>query len=181
MDPATSFIPSIAWSGNRYGVTFTDGRLGVPNPFVGLLDANGAKIGTEASVGLNGGGATRIASSGTGFAVTYSDSMGPKLIRLDLDGKRVGADVPIGAAPAQIVWTGTRYAFAYSMAAKAVFLATIDNTAPAASSPIMVSDAAAAAAANGVAIVWNGSGYAVAWADARATPTETHFAIVCPP
>jgi hypothetical protein len=182
MDPAASFIPSIAWSGTRYGVTFQDSRPGSGHVFLGIVDGTGAEVGAEASITPAGGGASSIGASGSGFAVSYGGPAGARLARLGLDGQRtVAEDVPIGGAPAQLVWTGTKYAFAWSDAGKAVYLATIDPAGGAASSPLLVSDAGAAAGVNAVALVSIGNGYAVVWRDDRTANAETRFAIVCPP
>lgn len=130
---------------------------------------------------MGGGGSTSIGASGAGFAVTHGGPSGAKLIRLDLDGRRTATDVSIGGSPAKLVWTGTRYAFAWSAPDGPVFLATIDPTATAPSAPVPVSSPSAVAAVNAVALVWNGDGYGVVWSDSRTGTSETHFAVVCPP
>lgn len=179
-DPAASFIPSIAWTGSRYGITFQDARGAMGEVFLGVVDAAGAEIGQEAAVTSAGGGASSIGASNTGFAITHGSSSGAKLVRVDSAGTRTAADVSIGGAPAQIVWNGSRYAFAWSAGGGAVSLATIDGTATAPSAPVAVSAANAMAAVNSIALAWNGTGYAVTWSDTVTGTAETRFAIVCP-
>ena len=128
----------------------------------------------------NGAGTSYIAASSTGFAVTYPvDS--PTLVRLDTAGTRTATDVVIKETPARIIWTGTRYAFVTNgTAGGQIFLSTIDPGAMAPSAPVLVSSSDSDAFPDLLGFVWNGSGYGVAWTDARTGVSATRFAVVCP-
>jgi hypothetical protein len=178
-DPAPSFIPSIAWTGSRFGVSFLDSRGGAGQVYLGLIDENGAEIGQEMAIAP--GGAGILAGSPGGFALTYSGAAGAKLARLSLAGARTAEDVTIGGAPAPTVWTGSRYAFVWSDGGGPLYLATIDGTATAPSSRLPVSAPEAKSTVNGLSLAWIGDGYAVAWVDSRSGTAETRFAVVCPP
>jgi hypothetical protein len=108
------------------------------------------------------------------------------LTRLDTSGKRTAAaDLTLPNAPSDVIWSGTRYAAAWSLlpsptaSGGEVFLQTYPAADGPASSAVMVSSGAVAEV-NAISIAPNGSGFGVAWADSRTMPTEIHFAAVCP-
>ncbi len=177
-----AFNPAIAWTGNRYGISFQDSRQGETEVFLALVDANGAKIGQEMQLSTSSGVRvpSYIAASSTGFAVTYQVD-NPTLVRLDEAGNRTATDVVINDAPAPVLWTGTQYALVTDgTAGGQIFLSTIDASGTAPSTPALVSDSNADPFPDEVGFVWTGRGYGVAWPDDRTGVTATHFAVVCP-
>jgi len=178
-----SFNPSIAWTGSRYGIAFQDSRPGETEVFLGLVDAAGEKIGQEVQLSTSlGANTSYIAASTAGFAVTAAVGNPPTLVRLDTAGSRIAADVPFKDAPAPIIWNGARYAFATAGTAGGdVYLQTIDEVAAAPTAPMLASRPYASARPDEIGLAWNGSGYAVVWADTMyATGSATHFSVVCP-
>jgi hypothetical protein len=187
-DLGAEFIPMVAWNGTNYGMVFLHGAVdgGLPGGiyFAGV-GANGQEIGMEALIPNADGGQARLAASPTGYAMTWraSDTMGV-LTHLDTSGKRTAvADVTLPRGASDVIWSGTRYAAAWALNSPTtggeVFLQTFPPADGPASAAVMVSSGGVADV-NNISIAWNGSGYGVAWADSRATPTEIHFAAVCP-
>jgi len=187
-DPGSEFIPMAGWNETNYGMVFLHGAVeggAIGGIYFAAVDANGAEIGNEALIPNANGGQARLAASPTGYAMTWRTTTTGVFTRLDTSGRRTAAvDVMLPNAPSDVIWSGTRYAAAWSLptdsgAGGEVFLQTYPAADGSPGSAVMVSSGAVAEV-NAISIASNTSGFGVAWADSRATPAEIHFAAVCP-
>lgn len=189
---APEFIPALAWNGTDYGIAYHRGGGSSATEaglYLARVDASGMEIGTEARVpNTMMGGAVRLAASPTGYAFTWGtgDMAGMnagRLARLDASGAPTGAaDTELPRPPSDVAFAAGRYAAAWSMSGAVmggeVVVATYPEADGVPSAPFMITTGGVAAV-NAIALAWNGSGWAVAWADSRAMPAEIHFAVVC--
>lgn len=102
-DGVIGAVPSIAWSGNVAGVTWTGeirGRFAVS---FARVNRDGTMVGAPVTVNASGMGLeSSVVWNGSEFAVAWtrleSGSRTIRLTRFDAEGRRVGTDVEIAAA-----------------------------------------------------------------------------------
>jgi hypothetical protein len=140
--------------------------------------------------------APAVAWAGSGFGVVWEESSGTddepesriRFVRLDRDGRRLGAGVVLGAdgsSEPTLVWTGREYGLAWTECATSdcetgwVKFARLDSSGVPTGAPVQMgafNDFGGVAPA----IVWSGSEYGVAWADSRVGNAEVYFVRIGP-
>ena len=180
---ATDFDATIAWTGQQYGVTWSDWRSGYTREiYFARLDASGNKIGADAQISFSSdeAGYPSIVWTGSEYGVVWEDYRlsggGIYFAGIDSDGNRVGDDVLVSGTYSSfyfyiepsLVWTGHRYGVAWSDETSGnfdVYFALLDAQGNKIGDDLPVRDSTGRAYLGD--LVWNGQEFAVVWSDYR--------------
>ncbi len=186
---AGSWNPSLAWTGNEYGVAWYDYRDSNYEIYFARLDANGKKIGSDIRV------TSDIAISqfpsliwnGSEYGLSWYDERDGNgeiyFVRLDSTGTKIGTDIRVTQDAAastrpSLTWTGEEYGIAWNDSRDGnpeIYLTTLDSTGTKLSADLRIT--AALENSHYPSLVWNGSEYAVSWFDYRDLNNEIYFAL----
>jgi hypothetical protein len=127
-DAAYSYSPSLAWTGDGYGVSWYDNRDGNFEIYFARLDALGTKIGSDVRL-TNDGAWSYLCSlvwTGSEFGVAWTDlrdTYGYEKVyfaRIDALGNKIGSDIRVTHEMAvtswsSLVWNGDGYGLTYTL------------------------------------------------------------------
>ncbi|MFQ5720541.1 MAG: MopE-related protein, partial [Acidobacteriota bacterium] len=186
-DAAKSVQPSVAWTGNEYGVAWRDERDLNMEIYFALVSADGVKLTGDLRITNDAASsfAPALVWTGTEFGVAWVDNRnGNKEIyfnRLDAAGLTAGADVRLTADAGtsiqpSLVWTGAEYGVAWTddrNGNREITFNRLDETGAVLGSDVRVTNDAAVS--EQPALVWNGAGYGLVWTDERDGNREIYF------
>lgn len=180
LDPARSEFPSLAWTGDGYGVAWNDTRDGSFQIYFARLDPAGGRVGMDQRVTTttNLAASPSLAWTGDGYGVAWHDTrdmMGLQIYfaRLDLAGALAGtetrlSDLAVRGGQASLAWSGGQHGVAWmdptGMGGE-IYFGHLDARGVAGGAAIPVTDTGARA--SGASIAAAGGGFAVAWSDTR--------------
>ena len=186
----TDFDPTVAWTGQEYGVAWSDWRNGFTrHVYFARLDSTGNKVGADTQITFSAdeAGYPWIVWNGTEYAVAWEDyrqgGIGIYFARIDASGNKIGGDVPVARTISYffymkpiLVWTGQDYGVAWSDETSGnfdIYFARLDPHGN------MIGDILNVRSATGHAylgdLVWNGQEFGIAWKDYRpgSSPDES--------
>jgi hypothetical protein len=191
-DPADSQEPTVAWTGDDFGIAWRDDRHTSTEIYFALVSAVGVKITADLRVTEDPAASVspKIVWTGTEFGLAWMDERdGNREIyftRLDTVGVQIGADlritndVSVSEQPS-LVWTGAEYGLTWTDdrdqdmdANREVYFARLDRTGAKIGSDVRVTSDTAVSVQSSLA--WSGSEYGVAWTDERDGNREIYFA-----
>jgi hypothetical protein len=182
--PFDSIGASLGWSGAEYGALWCDLRNGPAEAFFTRLDAAGVKLAGDQSVGTCLSNQTALAWNGSSWALAWGDAAGEVRFQLrDASGAALGSSVVLSdgtgnARQPSIAWNGADYGVAFhSRDAGAVFqvyLARVSAAGAEIGNEVAVT--ATAVHSRQPSVVWDGSGYAVAWGQGSTSARSMHIA-----
>ncbi len=179
-DPNYSAAPSIAWSGETYGIAWFDGRDGNYEIYFARLDSAGSKIGPDQRITDNPGvsSAPSIVWTGAEYGLAWSDNRDGNFEvyfkRLDAAGNALTGDIRLTNAPGDslnvsLVSTGTGYGLAWEDMRDGgndeIYFARLDTAGSKIGADVRITNQPNLS--NSPSIVWNGSGYGLAFLDNR--------------
>ena len=187
-DAGNSEDPDLVWTGDGYGVVWKDDRDGNEEVYFARLDASGAKVSGDMRISYDPGASHQpdLAWNGSEFAVVWEDDRNGDwdlyFARVDASGNKIGGDVRVmagsfGSLEPQLVWTGTEYGMTWRDIRDGnweVYFTRFDVNGVLLGGDIRITNDTGYS--SGLALVWTGSEYAVAWNDARDTEWEIWFA-----
>jgi len=187
------YDPTMAWTGQEYGVTWSDWRLGWPVVYFARLDDSGNKIGADTQITFqsNETDKTWIVWTGTEYGMVWQDYrqtwFGISFVRIDASGNRIGEDVPVAGMTSTLfdyqlpilVWTGQEYGVAWTDNTSGnndVYFARLDAQGNKIGDNVPVRNATGGASTGD--LVWNGQEFGVVWTDHRqgSSESEVYFA-----
>jgi hypothetical protein len=199
-----SFFPSLVWTGHGYGIAWSDlreapGGGGHFEIYFGLLDAEGNRLGDDVRVTHAHGSSFEpsLTWSGQEFGLAWYDRRDdPYLltgrlyfVALDTFGQKIGFENPVTSDLAHsegphLVWTGGEYGLTwYGLDLLGggnweIHFARLNVAG------ITLGDSVHVSLQHGAswqpAIVWNGTGYGIAWDNERQGHREVYFSnLVC--
>jgi hypothetical protein len=185
---ATSNAPSIVWTGSAFGIAWADNRDGNFEIYFRILGPDGTAIGGERRVtsAPQNSSDPSLVWTGGGFGVAWTDYRDGGngeiyFARLDASGARIGADVRITDQPnnsngPSLVWTGSGFGVAFlddrDLGGGDVYFARISDSGAEIGEETRVS--VAGGAGFGPSLIWDGTGYGVAWGEQPAL-AERHI------
>ncbi len=184
------FNPSLAWTGNGYGVAWHSTRDGSPRIYFAKLDAAGARVGEERPINVTFAASSSslpaLVWNGNGFGLAWQDDRDGVaeiwFARLDADGARQGDEVQVtdtnlpSTVPA-LAWNGNGYGVSWAENRDGnvdVLFARLGADGRIVGDVVGVAEQATTSTAPDV--VWNGNGYALAWQDTRDGNAEIYVA-----
>jgi hypothetical protein len=187
-DPGFSGLPSLTWTGSVYAVAWMDDRDGNLEIYFARIDRSGTKLGGDVRVTSDPANSTdpSLTWNGSSFGLAWQDTRAGHaeiyFAGLDPVGSKLGTDLrvtidPSGSFQPAIVWNGTEYAIAWysnrvdPMAA--YFFARVSAAGVKIGGDIRETFEAAGSLRPG--LVWTGTEYGLAWADARWGDSEVYF------
>jgi hypothetical protein len=173
---------ALAWTGSKFGVTWTDRRDLSPDLYFTLVSTGGG-VGDEVRLTDSHGDSLHAALvwSGSEYAVAWVDmrlmtGSGIYFARLNVEGRSVGDDVPVSIrdsphyAPG-IAWSGSEYGVAWTegnlFSTDVVFARVSGAGSLVGESVKLMSSDYWEGAACLPRVVWTGSGYFTAWFHGR--------------
>ena len=187
-DPAaTSLQPSVAWTGNEYGVAWRDSRHLSTEIFFALISAAGVKLTADSRITSATGASSMPALvwTGTEFGVAWVDARdGNSEIyfnRIDMAGAPVGTDVRITSnagfsGQPDLNWTGAEYAVVWTDdrdGNREIYFNRADETGLVAGSDVRVTTSGGVS--EQPSLSWQGGSYGLAWTDERDGNREIYF------
>jgi hypothetical protein len=184
------FNPSLAWTGNGFGLAWYSTRDPNAAIYVATLDAQGAVV--TAEHGINDTFALHTASqpsivwNGNGFGVVWQDDRDGTsevwFATLDAAGVRQGAEVQSTdtnspSTVPRLAWNGNGYGVTWAENRNGnfdVLFARLDAAGHLVGQIVGVAEQPTSSTAPQV--VWNGNGYGLAWQDTRDGNAEIYFA-----
>ena len=187
---AKGFVPTVAWSGNSFGVAWADQRDGDYDIYFRALDASGAPIGDEVPVTKTTETAysPSLVWSGKQFALAWSDYRDTSNGEIywaglggdgrTIDEVRVTKDTTASLGP-KMVLTADGFGLAYLGPASnsgglGMYLVTLDSAGHPGGTPREISAPEAVALDDDLA--WTGKQFVVAWDDIRDPVRTIYFA-----
>lgn len=179
---------AIAWTGAEYGLAWWDERNGEREIYFRRLDAAGTPIGPEYRI-TNAAGASTTPSivwTGREYGIAWHDARDGNdeiyLSRVHPSGHPLGPEVRVTNAAgasryASVAWTGEQYAVAWQDDRDGnteIYVARLDSLGSKVGSDVRITTAAGSS--EQPSLVWNGSGFAVAWHDDRDGVWEIYLA-----
>lgn len=114
-----SSMPSLAWTGSEYGLSWSDARDGQAELYFARLSAAGQKIGADLRVTTSGHiGIPSMAWSGSEFGVSWDYNYGSahelSFVRISSAGAPIGAVLPVSSGTLtktqpSLTWTGSEF------------------------------------------------------------------------
>jgi hypothetical protein len=118
-----SFVPSLAWTGTEYGLTWSDQRSGDLEIYFTRLNSSGSKIGSDVRITNAAGDSTKnsLAWTGSEFGLALQDSRTIYteiyFTRLDISGTKLISEVGVttahppgtGALSPILIWQGSEF------------------------------------------------------------------------
>jgi len=183
--------PSIAWTGNEYGIAWSDFRDGNFEIYFARMAADGTKLGADVKVSASGSSAygPSLVWTGTQYGVSWTDNRDGNyeiyFARLNASGVKQGADVRItndaensvAQESGSLAWSGNEYGVAWTDDRDGnteVYFARISSAGVKLGADLRVTSDANSS--DYPKIAWSGSGYGVVWEDNRDGNYEVYFA-----
>ena len=182
-----SFVTSMVWTGNEYGIVWIDDRDGNNEIYFARLSPSGNKIGVDLRI-TNDSGSSRVPSlawTGTEYGVSWDDdrsgAMEIYFVRLDSLGNEIDDEVRITNESgtsflSRMVWTGSEFGIAWvddRDGNREIYFARLDTMGNKIGGDVRVTNDSGDAWVP--SIVWTGSGFGIAWSDSRAGGREVYF------
>jgi hypothetical protein len=183
-DSAISDQSSLVWTGNEYGVSWSDTRDTNEEVYFARLDASGNKIGSDVRVSF--GAATSAQSSlvwtGSDFGVAWHDyrhfNNEIYFARIDASGNKIGSDIRVTYAGYQsynpsLVWTGSDFGISWwdnRDLNDEIYFARLDSSGSKIGSDARITFDDASSKES--SLDWTGSEYGVSWHDSRDSAYE---------
>lgn len=180
--------PTIAWTGSEFGIAWRDERNSTPynnqEIYFTRVDANGARLAPDIRVTDSQGDSTfpTIVWNGTEYGLAWEDNRegGAKVyfVALDQQGakrfpERAVTDRVI-EGQLRLLWNGTHYALAwwdwYPDSDYEIYFGRLDRDGIRIGNFVRVTNSPGES--GGPFLVWNGSGYGIAWYDERVSPAN---------
>jgi large repetitive protein len=190
---ADASLPQVIWNGTEYALAWGDSRddEGGSELYFTRVSALGVKQGGDIRI-TSATGSSDLPSlmwNGTGYGLGWEDSRtGAQqlyFVRLDAAGVKQGTEAPITDrlfTRWNGVWNGAGYALTWTDNRDGnleIYFARLRSTgARLDATDLRVTDEAATSRASSLS--WNGTHYALVWADDRDGNTEVYFARICP-
>jgi len=190
-DVSYSYMPSLAWTGSEYGVSWVDDR---DNPniseeiYFARISASGAKIGSDVRI-TNDANLSRdpsLAWTGSEYGVSWVDDRDGNFqiyfARISTDGTKIGADIRItndanGSSGPSLAWTGSEYGVSwrdYRDGNDEIYFARISASGTKVGADVRITNDSNWSELP--SLVWTGSEYGVSWDDDRDGNYEIYFA-----
>jgi hypothetical protein len=172
-DPVGDIHPTIAWTGQEYGVTWErDDQI-----YFVRLDRDGVVLDSELNVTFGGRGPV-IAWTGSEYGIAWHDNRDGNMeiyfARLDATGSKIGGDHRVTNAPgasdySSIQWTGEEYGLFWGdnrhPGTVEVYFARLDSAGNKIGDDLRVTNRPVASVANRNSLVWTGTVYGAVWDD----------------
>jgi hypothetical protein len=188
-DSANSGGASLIWTGNLFGVSWSDYRDGNWETYFTRVDSSGNKIGSDIRITYNDKISQKSSLTWTGseYGISWEDNRdngNPEIYfaRLDSEGNKIGSDVRVtyhttrSVAPS-LVWTGSEYGISWEDARdwrSEIYFARLDSSGNKIGSDIRITYDDLYS--EYPSLVWSGSEYGVSWDDHRDGNYEIYFA-----
>jgi hypothetical protein len=185
--PRDSYDPSLVWTGNGYGVSWSDYRDSNWEIYFARLDSSGNKIGSNTRI-TNDVEISLYSSSawsGSEFGLTWQDNIDGNweiyFTRLDISGNKIGVNSRITSDDSEsrypsLVWSGSEWAISWQDLRDGnteIYFARIDTSGSKIGSDIRVTSANYTSSRPSLA--WTGSEYGISWHDRREGNYEIYF------
>jgi hypothetical protein len=185
---AFSDVPTIAWTGTEFGITWMDDRDGNWEVYFARLDRMGNRISEDLRVTNDPGLSVRprLVWSGSEYAIVWVDSRDGNqevyFSRLNQEGLQVSAPVRVtnasdDSAFPDMVWNGSEYGVVWHDHRTGdweIFFARLDTSGSRIANEVRLTNAFGGSLWPSIA--WNGAGYGVAWTDSRGSePNHIYF------
>lgn len=166
-DAGTSQRPSIAWTGQEYGLSWIDDRTGDDQLYFVRLDSAGGRIGSDVQLTSTEGTIRAYSTliwAGTGYGLAYQGTVaGTYFRRLDSQGNPIGnptlATTAADEPSCNMVWTGSGYGLV-TVSGHDVIFTVLDAT-----GGIVAEDTVAFTyTVDYPSIAWTGAEFGVVWA-----------------
>jgi len=196
-DASYSYIPSLAWTGSEFGVSWQDGRDGNYEIYFARVSSSGAKLGADLRVTSDANGSYRpsLAWTGSEFGVSWYDNQDGNeeiyFARLSSSGSKLGADLRVtsdagSSYSPSLAWTGSEFGvswtdYDYLSGYENIYFAWISSSGSKLGSNFQVTSDPSYGYSPYLA--WTGSEFGVSWTDYREVNDEIYFARiagVCP-
>lgn len=179
--------PSLVWTGSEYGLAWHDSQNDNPEIYFVRISAAGAVQNPPTRVS-NAAGLSLFPSlvvNNGGFGIAWEDNRDGAfeiyMSTLDSAGAEVAGELPLTSTgtsiAASLVWTSTEYGLAWQDNSLGgddeIFFARVDSDAAIVGTSVRVTNAAGRSAIP--SLTYNGSGYGVAWEDARNDLLSIYF------
>ncbi len=182
-----SYYPSLVWTGDEYGVSWTDTRDdGYNNIYFRRISATGVPIGTD--VPITSASSDSVESSlvwtGDEYGVSWADSRDGNyeiyFTRISEMGIPIETDMRITNANGasygpSLTWTGSEYGVSwqdYRDGNYEIYFKRISDTGIPIGTDVRITNANGDSVAN--SLVWTGSDYGVSWGDDRHANSENY-------
>jgi hypothetical protein len=187
-DTASSFDPSLVWTGSEFGVAWQDGRIPVSEIYFARISSAGAKVGSDVQISNNSSNsdAASLAWTGSEFGVAWMDSRDLNFeiyfARISAAGSKLGSDTRItndsdASWNPSIAWTGSEFGVSWQDDRDGndeIYFARISAAGSKVGSDSRITNDSGYSTRP--ILVWTGSGFGVAWNDDRDSNHEIYFA-----
>ncbi len=178
-DTADSFRQDAAWSGSQYGIAWQDYRDGNYEVYFAIVDASGAKQGTDVRVTNNSGASWRvsIAWDGSQYGIAWDDNRnGAEEIyfaRVSAGGAKLSTDIRVTNDGAQsieasVAWTGSEFGIVWTEQRDAdleIYFARVTGAGVKQGADVRITSSAGESRLP--SFTWAGSRFGAAWSDRR--------------
>jgi hypothetical protein len=186
-DGAMSSAPSLVWTGIEFAVAWHDFRHGDPEIYFQRIDTDGTLLGSALRV-TNDGALSFFPSlvyNDNGFAIAWEDTRDGAfqlyITFIDVAGAEINDDIrvtttDIEAVAASLVWNDSQYGLAWHdkrHTNEEIYFATLSAAGAVVGLEKRVTIAADRSSIP--SLVWNGSGYAIAWEEGRNGSADVYF------
>ncbi len=186
-DSSSSESPSVVWSGNGFGVAWSDERDGNSEIYFARLDFMGSKIGPDVRVSSASSHSTypSLAWTGSEYGIGWQDFRDSNweiyFARIDSTGNKIGTDLRVtnnlySSYQPSLVWTGSEYGISwhdYRNFNNELYLARISSEGSKIGSDIRMTNDSSSSM--NPSILWSGSEYGISWQDNRDGNYKIYF------
>jgi hypothetical protein len=184
----SSWDPSLAWTGNGYGVSWEDNRDGNYEIYFARLDSSGSKIGSDIRVTIDDDNSRFpcLAWAVSEYGMVWQEDRDGNdeiyFARFDSSGNKIDSDKRIttdssnSLRPA-MVWIGNEYGVAWSDQRDGnaeIYFSRLDYKGNKISSDIRVTNDSSSSYSP--SMIWTGNQYGISWNDLRDGNYEIYFA-----
>ena len=185
-----SYRPSLAWSGNEYGIAWHDDRDGNNEIYFTRVDALGLEIGDDYRVTDDPADSSNpsLAWSDIQWGVAWSDDrqgnlevyaalIHPSGVQIGVD-RRVTSDSG-SSSSCSLTWTGSEYAVSFQDnrdGTYEIFLARLDSSVGKIGAEMQLTSFGSSR--HRPSLVWTGERHAIAWYDNRDSNAEIYLGFV---
>jgi hypothetical protein len=186
-DSDISEYPSLIWTGNGFGVAWTDLRQGNEEIYFSRLDSSGNIIGSESRI-TNDDSISEFPHliwTGNEYGIVWSDFRDGNteiyFTRLDSIGSKIGSDIRItydndSSYLPSLIRAGDEYGVAWRDRRDGIYeiyFAQLNSSGGKIGSDVRVTEDASVS--DNPSLVWTGSEFGVTWEDNRDGPYEIYF------
>jgi len=189
-DAKASMVPSLAWTGSEYGVSWMDEDPGNYEIYFARISADGTKIGADVRITNATGGREypSLVWTGSEYGVSWEDNRDGNFeiyfARISGSGTKIGADVRITndanySGILSLVWTGSEFGVSWMDDRDGndeieIYFARISASGTKIGADVRITNDANDSYFPSLA--WAGSEYGVCWMDHRDGNWEIYFA-----